>query len=403
MRRRVKITKRMVDGVVLPASGEVNLWDSEVPGFSLRVRSTGSRVYVVEYRNRAQRKRRVTLGPHGRLTVDQARDLARQILAAVARGEDPAEDRQESLSAPTIDDLASRYLEQHAAPKKKASSTSADARALRLYVFPFLGRRKVAEVGVKDIAELHNAMLDKPIQANRTLALLSKMFSLAERWGLRSPGLNPCHGIDRFPENRRERFLSGAEIARLGAVLVEEELHEPFVVLAIRLLLLTGARRDEVLTLRWSDVDFERSALRLPDSKTGAKVIPLGPAALSLLALAPRLEENPYVIPGRRVGGRLVGIHRPWVRIRDRAGLENVRLHDLRHSFASIGAAAGLGLPILGAILGHRSHATTARYAHLDDDPRRVGAARISDEIAAALSGRAVEERETPTSLPPRQ
>jgi len=385
---RVKITKRMVDTVVAPVSGEVNLWDSEVPGFSLRVRSSGSRVYVVEYRNRSQRKRRVTLGRHGRLTVEQARDLARQILAAVARGEDPAEERQENRSAPTFGELASRYLGQHATPKKKPSSTAADARMLRLYILPSLGRRKVTEVGLKDIANLHNAMRDKPVQANRTLALLSKMFSLAERWGLRPANSNPCRGIERFPEKRRERFLSGAEIARLGAVLDEVERQDPFVVLAIRLLLLTGARRDEVLTLRWSDVDFERSALRLPDSKTGAKVIPLGPAALELLVTAPRLESNPYVIPGRREGGRLVGAHRPWVRIREKAGLGDVRLHDLRHSFASVGAAAGLGLPVLGALLGHSHPATTARYTHLADDPRQAAAARISDEIATALSKR---------------
>lgn len=387
---RVKITKRTVDAVVVPAEGEVNIWDSEVPGFSLRVRSTGSKTYIVEYRNSAQRKRRVTLGRHGRLTVEQARDLARQVLAAVARGEDPAEERQERLSAPTFDDLASRYLEQHASPKKKASSTAADARVLRLYVLPSLGHRKVAEVGLKDIAKLHNAMRTKPIQANRTLALLSKILTLAERWGLRPPNSNPCRGIDRYPEKRRERFLSGAELARLGEVLDEEEPHEPFVVLAIRLLLLTGARRTEILALRWSQVDSERSALHLPDSKTGAKVIPLGPTALELLATAPRIEENPFVIPGRRVGGRLVGVHRPWARIREKAGLGDVRLHDLRHSFASVGAAAGLGLPVLGAILGHSHPATTARYAHLADDPRRAAAARISGEIAAALSYRGV-------------
>jgi len=179
MSRRAKITKRTIDAIVPPASGEINLWDSEVPGFGLRVRYTGSRVYVVEYRNRAQRKRRVTLGPHGRLTVDQARNLARQVLAAVARGEDPAEERQESRSAPSFDELANRYLEQHAALKKKP--------------------------------------------ADRALAVLSKMFSLAERWDLRPPGSNPCHGIDRYPERRRERFLSAEELARLGAVLEEEE------------------------------------------------------------------------------------------------------------------------------------------------------------------------------------
>jgi len=385
MSRRTKITKRTIDAIVPPASGEINLWDSEVPGFGLRVRYTGSRVYVVEYRNRAQRKRRVTLGPHGRLTVDQARNLARQVLAAVARGEDPAEERQESRSAPSFDEFANRYLEQHAALKKKPASRAADERILRLYLRPVLGHRKLAEIGVRDITELQVGMQDKPVQANRALALLSKMFSLAERWDLRPPGSNPCRGVDRYPEKRRERFLSAAELARLGAVLEEEEPHDPFVVLAIRLLLLTGARRDEVLTLRWSQVDFERSALRLPDSKTGAKVIPLGPAALELLASAPRLEGNPYVIPGRRTGGRLVGVQRPWSRIRGKAGLGDVRLHDLRHSFASIGAAAGLGLPVLGAILGHSHPATTARYAHLADDPRRVAAARISDEIAASL------------------
>jgi integrase len=353
MSQRVKITKRMVDGIAPPVSGEVNLWDSEVPGFSLRVRATGSKVYVAEYRNQAQRKRRVTLGPHGRLTVEQARDLARQVLAAAAQGRDPAEDRQESRSAPALEDLASRYVEQHATPKKKSSSVEADKRLLRLYILPALGRRKVAEIGLKDIADLHHAMRNTPPQANRMLALLSKMFNLAERWGLRTQGSNPCRWVDRYPEKHRERFLSAAEIARLGAVLDEEEATEPLVVLAIRLLLLTGARRNEVLTLRWSDVDFERSALCLPDSKTGAKMIPVGPPVLALLSAAPRLEGNPYVIPGRRAGGRLVGLFRPWARIRERAELGELRLHDLRHSFASIGAAAGLGLPILGSILGH--------------------------------------------------
>ena len=392
MGRRVRLTKRLVEGAAAPQAGEINLWDSEAPGFGLRVRAGGSRVYVVEYRNREQRKRRITLGPHGRLTVEQARERARQALAAVGRGEDPAEARIEERAAPTVAELAGRYLEQHARPKKKPASIGADERILRLFVLPALGRRRVAALGLKEIADLHHAMRDKPVQANRMLALLSKMLGLAERWGLRPLGSNPCRGVDRFPERRRDRFLSAAELERLGAVLSEEEPADPFVVLAIRLLLLSGARRDEVLTLRWSEVNFERACLSLPDSKTGAKLIPLGPAALALLADAPRLEGNPYVIPGRRTGGRLIGLQRPWVHIRERAGLRDLRLHDLRHTFASIGAAAGLGLPVLGAILGHRSQATTARYAHLADDPRQAGAARISSEIAAALNGRQAGE-----------
>jgi integrase len=392
MVRRVKVTKRVVEGTAAPQSGELNLWDTEVPGFGLRLRAGGSRVYVVEYRNREQRKRRLTLGPHGRLTVEQARKLATQTMAAVGRGEDPAEARNEERAAPTVAELAKRYLDQHAKPKKKALSIAADERILRLYVLPALGRRRAAAIALKDIADLHHEMRDKPVQANRMLALLSKMFNLAERWGLRSPGSNPCRGVDRFPERRRERFLSAGELERLGAVLDEVEPAEPFVVLAIRLLLLSGARRDEVLTLRWSEVNFERACLSLPDSKTGAKLIPLGPAPLSALAAAPRLEGNPFVIPGRRIAGRLVGLQRPWARIRERAGLGDLRLHDLRHTFASYGAAAGLGLPVLGAILGHRNQATTARYAHLADDPRQAGAARISGEIAAALNGRQAAE-----------
>ena len=206
---------------------------------------------------------------------------------------------------------------------------------------------------------------------------------------------NPCPRIGRYRENKRERFLTGAELRRLGEALsaVEQDGSEdPAAVLAIRLLLLTGARRDEILNLRWQDVDLDTGTLNLPDSKTGKKSIPLGPAAVEVLAAAPRLEGGVYVIPGRRQEGRFVGIHRPWARIRERAGLEDVRLHDARHSFASVGVAANLGLPVIGAILGHRHPATTARYAHLDDDPRRAAAARISSQIAADLSGRPAAE-----------
>lgn len=381
---RAKITKRVLDSLKAPSSGEIKVWDTELRGFVVRVRAGGSRRFIVEWKREGE-SRRVTLGEYGALTADQAREMARQILARVARGEDPAAERALAKAAPTLADLAQRYLEQHANLKKKHSSCLGDERNLRLHVVPVLGRRKVTEITLKHIADLHASMSGKPVQANRMLALLSKMFNLAERWGMRPSGSNPCRGIDRFPESRRERFLSAAEIARLGEVLERSAPTEPFVVLAIRLLLLTGARRDEILTLRWSEVDFERTCLRLSDSKTGAKVIPLGPAAVSLLAQAPRVEANPYVIPGRRAEGRLTGIHRPWVRIRESAGLGELRLHDLRHSFASIGAAAGLGLPILGAILGHQSHVTTARYAHLDDDPRLQAAARISGKIAESL------------------
>ncbi len=391
---RAKITKRLLDSLPPPAAGEVKVWDTELRGFVVRVRSSGRQWFAVEWM-RERRTRRLTLGEFGPVTVDQARDRAREILGRVARGEDPAAERADEKTAPTFADLARRYLEEHAGPKKKPASIEADERSLRLYVLPALRRRKVAAVGLKEVSDLHHSLREKPVQANRVLALVSKMLNLAETWGLRPLHSNPCPRIARFRENRRERFMSGAELRRLGEALsaVEQDGSEdPAAVLAIRLLLLTGARRNEILDLRWQDVDLDTGTLNLPDSKTGKKSIPLGPAPAELLAAAPRLEGSPYVIPGRRPNGRFVGLQRPWARIRERAGLGDVRLHDLRHGFASVGVAANLGLPVLGAILGHRHPATTARYAHLDDDPRRAAAARISSQIAADLNGQPAGE-----------
>ncbi len=391
---RAKITKRLLDSLPPPAAGEVKVWDTELRGFVVRVRASGRQWFAVEWM-RERRTRRLTLGEFGPVTVDQARDRAREILGRVARGEDPAAERADEKTAPTFADLARRYLEEHAGPKKKPASIEADERSLRLYVLPALRRRKVAAVGLKEVSDLHHSLREKPVQANRVLALVSKMLNLAETWGLRPLHSNPCPRIARFRESKRERFMSGAELRRLGEALsaVEQDGSEdPAAVLAIRLLLLTGARRNEILNLRWQDVDLATGTLNLPDSKTGKKSIPLGPAPAELLAAAPRLEGSPYVIPGRRPNGRFVGLQRPWTRIRERAGLGDVRLHDLRHGFASVGVAANLGLPVLGAILGHRHPATTARYAHLDDDPRRAAAARISNQIAADLNGQPAAE-----------
>jgi integrase len=391
---RAKITKRLLDSLQPPASGEVKVWDTELRGFVVRVRASGRRWFAVEWM-RERRTRRLSLGEFGPVTVDQARERARDLLSRVSRGEDPATERADEKAAPTFADLARRYLEEHAGPKKKRSSVEGDERILRLYVLPALRRRKVAAVGLKEVSDLHHSLRAKPVQANRVLALVSKMLNLAETWGLRPLHSNPCPRIARYRESKRERFLTGAELRRLGDALsaVERDRSEdPSAVLAIRLLLLTGARRDEILNLRWRDVDLDTGTLNLPDSKTGKKSIPLGPAAVEVLAAAPRLEGSPYVIPGRRLAGRFVGLQRPWARIRERAGLEGVRLHDIRHSFASVGVAANLGLPVLGAILGHRHPATTARYAHLDDDPRRAAAALISNQIAADLNGQPAGE-----------
>jgi integrase len=261
------------------------------------------------------------------------------------------------------------------------------------YILPAFGARKVEAITRGDVARLHHDLAGKPLAANRVLALISVMFNLAESWGLRAPASNPCRHLKRYPERKRERFLSAEEVQRRGATLVEAQgIEHPSALAAIRLLLLTGARKSEILTLKWEHMDLERYALRLPDSKTGAKVIALGAAAAALLARLDRCAGNPYVCWGNSDGGHFIGLQHVWQRIRRRAQLPEVRLHDARHSYASFGAAAGLGLPVIGALLGHKQPITTARYAHLANDPMRAAADRITGEIAAALDGRPLAE-----------
>jgi integrase len=344
---------------------------------------------VLSYRAK-NRKRQATLGLYGPLTVQQARKRAHRMLVQVFDGEDPVQEKRHYRASPTLADLAERYMEEHAIPKKRPSSVKSDERLLRLHILPRLGRTKVADLDRRDVFALHHGMRKTPAQANRALALLSKMLNLAEQWGDRPDHTNPTRHVDRFREHPKERFLSGSELERLGAALREAEeagSEHPSAILAIRLLALTGARRNEILCLRWREVDFERALIDI-DSKTGRKRIPLPAPALELLSKALRLRGNPYVCFGAHRGKRLVGLQRPWERIRSAAGLDDVRLHDLRHSHAAMGAGLGLGLPIIGKLLGHTQAATTQRYAHLADHPVRLAAERVAGEIGAALAGR---------------
>jgi len=313
--------------------------------------------------------------------------MAQQALAAVARGEDPAEQKEVKRKAQTMRDLCERYLEEHAADKKKPASIVNDKQMIRDYILPNFGHLKIEAVTRPDVARLHHDLRIKPIAANRVLALLSKMFSLAEKWGIRKDASNPCRHVERYKEEKRQRYLAGDELARLGTALAEAEGREhPSAILAIRLLLFTGCRLNEILTLKWSYVDLERGLLSLPDSKTGAKLVPLGGPATDAIKAAQRLELNPYVCFGDKPGHHLVGLPKIWDRIRKSASLPDVRIHDLRHSFASVAAAGNMGLPLIGALLGHSQPATTARYAHLAMDPLKAATDKISREIADAMS-----------------
>jgi len=384
----VHISKRSVDAAK-PESGDTHLWDDELAGFSLKITPAGRKVYLVQYRvgGRKGRTRRVTIGVHGQITPEQARVEAKRLLGQVASGEDPAELKQKKTGQPTLGELIKLFLLEHADAKLKASSAGEYHRLARLYLPNTLRRRLVGEITRSDIARLHLAIRDKPYQANRTLALLSKFFNWCELHGYRADGSNPCRHIEKYKENARERFLSAQELARLGAALAdaeEQEMTSPFVIAAIRLLVLTGARLSEILTLQWSHVDFDQQLLRLPDSKTGKKVIYLNAPALQILTELPRVEGNPFVIVGKIEGARLINLQKPWRRIRNAAGLDDVRIHDLRHSFASVAVGSGQSLPVIGALLGHSQPQTTARYAHLAADPLRAASDDTAGRIASA-------------------
>ena len=240
------------------------------------------------------------------------------------------------------------------------------------------------EISVGNRGKLHFDLRDKPYQANRTLGVLSKMFSLAEIWGLRPDGSNPCRHVKRYKESKRERFLSPEETGRLGEVLAEAESEMPSAVAAFRLLLLTGCRLSEIQFLRWEYVRDD--CIELPDAKTGGRVVPLGPEARAVLAALPREDDNPWVIRGRLPGSHITDLQRPWRRIRERADLDDVRIHDLRHSYASRALALGESLTMIGKLLGHTQVQTTARYAHLARDSIQTAAARVTGSIGGNLS-----------------
>ena len=357
----------------------------------MRCRETGI-FYVLKYRANG-RQRWFTIGRHGApWSPDGARTEAVRLLSEVAAGRDPAATRDAGRKAPTIADLSDRFLAEHSETKNKKSTHAEYKRILDKLVIPALGQFRVADVCREDVAKIHDNLRATPYQANRVIAVTSKMFNWAERRGLRPDGSNPCRHLERYRERKRERFLSETELAQLGEALRNMEREQsisPWIAAAIRLLILTGARRGEILDLRWDEVDLAGAQLSLRDSKTGAKTIYLSPGAKQILAKLPRIDGNPHVIVGQRKGKSLVNLSKAWSELRTAAKLNATRLHDLRHSFASVGVSRGLSLPIIGALLGHTQPSTTQRYAHLSENPVRA---------ASDLVGRAIEKSLKATS-----
>jgi integrase len=384
---KMKLNRQNIKGITYQGPGADYRWDTEVKAFALRIYPSGQKSFLITYRAKG-RQRFYTFGHYGEMTADKARKKAQVLLGRVRAGEDPAMDRQVGRRAATMADLGERFLAEHAARKMKASSYYQADRHWRDFILPKLGRRKVPDITRTDIAELHSEMAGTPTQANYTRSLLNTAFNLAEVWGWRDEGSNPCRHVKRFKLESRERFLSEDELGRLADALVKLEKEYPrsaHAAAVIRLLVLTGCRRGEILGLRWDEVDAEKRCLRLSDSKTGPKTVYLNTAALEVLAGIERTADTPYVFPGLKPDTHLSRVDAPWSWVRDKAKLQKVRLHDLRHTYASYGVGSGLNLPVVGKLLGHSKAATTDRYAHLADDPVRTAAETIGATIDAAM------------------
>ena len=380
------------------------IWDSDVKGFGVRCQRRAP-VYVLKYRDQNGRQRFLTIGRHGSpWTPDTARTEAKKRLGAVAGRKSSFDAQSDPSSSPTLEEFSRIYLERYALLHKKPRSVAEDRRNLELHILPILGGKKLAEITAGDIAQFHTLRGLCPANANRCLALLSHIFSIGAKWGAIPPGINPCRGIKRFREGIRERFLSADEVVSLGRILAEVEStgatgasNEDWrAVNIIRLLVYTGARLSEILTLQWGWIHWEGGFARLPDSKTGTKSVPLPQPALDVLRKVSNEYGRPskFVFPGTRSGTYFTGIQKPWQRIRLKAGLPDVRIHDLRHCFASTAVAHGESLYLVGAVLGHRTTSTTQRYAHLAMQPILDSANRTSSRLAALLQS--AHHNETP-------
>jgi integrase len=406
-----QITKRNIDGLK-PGEREYFVWDNSLAGFGVRVQTTGTRSYVVKYRagsGRGAPTRRLTLGKVGTITPDEARTLAKKMLGSVAHGADPAAQKAADKRASTLSEVGEQFLTEHVAAKRSASSAASYRDLLERLTYPEIGKRKANKITTAEIQRLHSKNAHTPYQANRLLRVLSSLFTFAGKAHVVPVGFNPCRGIEYFPEEGRERYLTSQELSQIGQAIREAEtiglpyavdetsskakhapkessrrtVIGPHAAGALRLLIFTGARLREILHLRWTHIDFERGLLLLPTSKTGKKTIVLNAPALSILNNLPR--SGAYVIAGTSAEKPRSDLKKPWRAVSKRARLEGVRIHDLRHTHASVGAGAGLGLPIIGKLLGHTQSATTQRYAHLDNDPLKRASEHIGSRLAAAM------------------
>ena len=377
------LTDKIVDNLPRPASGNRITYDGghkAVRGFGARVTSAGARSFVLNYRADG-RERRITIGSYPDWSTKAAREQAKELKRRIDVGEDPMAERHADRVAPTVSVLAERYLAEYARPRKRPRSVEEDESLLRQLILPRLGSVRVTAIRRTEIEGFHrDVSKETPIRANRALSLLTKMFNLAIGWEIRPD--NPCKSIERNPEDKRSRYLTPAELQRLVAALAEHPHQNSANV--VRLLLLTGARRGEVLAASWNQFDLSAGVWTKPAASTKQKRshrIPLSAPARQLLSEMKAKATTEALFPGRAGNPQQAGLKTFWGSVCRAADIQGVRLHDLRHTFASILASSGLSLPIIGALLGHTQPGTTARYAHLLDDPLRAATERAGAVI----------------------
>ncbi len=402
-----KLTKRDIDGLAADGETPAYLWDSSVPGFGVKALPSGIKRFILKYRadggGRGARQRWLTIGTFGPITLDQARALAVQAYADIARGGDPQAKKTNLRAAPKLSDAWERFEAEELPGKKPLTQRDYIAIWANL-LSPRFGKSKVETIARSDIDRFHKSLRDTPYRANRALALLSRLLALAEAWEWRPQGTNPCKHVTRFEEKSRTRYLTPAELKRVGASLtklakdgtITENARN-----AIELLLLTGARLNEVLTAHWKWLDLRHGVLNLPDSKTGAKPIYLSEQAKAVLKRQKAISgRKTCIFPSTNDPKKpFVNLRKPWQHVCADAKISNVRLHDLRHTAASIAVAQGASLPVIGRLLGHSQAQTTQRYAHVDSDP----ALKAANEIGAFITTAFTPARRKSTAKSPRK
>ncbi len=385
-----KLTKSLIKELTAEAK-DLYVWDTGLVGFGVRVKPSGVKSYILQYRNKYGRVKRITIGRVGVITLDQARREATRMRGSVSLGSDPAQQRFDDRTVESLRDLADRYMSDHCAGRCKKSTIKAHQWLLDKFILPRFGARKITELTTQDIGRFHQSLRETPYNANRCLGLLKAMFSKAEQWGLIPTNASPAAPIRPFRERKRQRYLTPEEFSRFFAAidtLERLQMINVYQATAIRLLALTGCRLSEILELTWDEVDFRHRRLVLQKHKTdsrGVKGVPLNDDAMTVLQGIPRKNDTPYVIAGNMPCSHIVNLRKPWLRVLKEAEIENVRLHDLRHSFASAAASAGIPIQIVGALLGHSSLQSTARYAHLYDEPLREASGNASKVIRAKV------------------